>query len=348
MIRPDLAGLATTAVLAALQAALAADPPTSGLPNGGAPAQHEIATSGAAAPENGEEVQQIEVTGERAGPRLWRIARDDHVVWLLGTLEPLPRRMTWRSREVENVLSQAQEVLASVPSVSAGVGPIAAIRLYMQWRRTEKIPERGNLRALLPPPLYTRFAALKQRYDRHDQRIEELRPMVAARRLYERALDDSGLTSSNDIEDAVLKLARRHRVPIVRTSIKLQDPRGLLSEVGEIPRAAEIDCLEATIERLETDVPAMQARARDWALGDVQGLRDLPFPKQRQTCLNAVASAPRLKQLIDQATADWDAAVEAALRTHQTTLAMRSMYDLLGAEGVLARMRAKGYSVEGP
>jgi hypothetical protein len=37
--------------------------------------------------------QEVEVTGERPGPRLWRVSKADHVIWLLGTLDPLPRRM---------------------------------------------------------------------------------------------------------------------------------------------------------------------------------------------------------------------------------------------------------------
>ncbi len=303
-----------------------------------------------AAPVEGapEAAQEIEVSGERAGPRLWRVSQGEHVVWLLGTLDPLPKRMTWRSLEVERVLSEAQAVLASNPSVRPSVGPISAVRLYLQWRRTEKLPEHAHLAAWLPAPLYMRFEALKARYDPRDQRIEELRPMFAALRLYERALAASELTSSNDIEDTVLKLARKHGVRVVRTALKLEDPRGLLDEVQEIPRAAEIDCLAATVGRLETDVPNMQARARDWALGDVAGLRRLPFPPQREVCLNAVASSPRIRELVARATREWDAALEAALRDNRTTLALRSMYDLLGEQGLLARLRARGYTVEGP
>ncbi len=35
-------------------------------------------------------VQQVEITGVRPGPSLWRVSQGDHVVWLLGTLDPLP------------------------------------------------------------------------------------------------------------------------------------------------------------------------------------------------------------------------------------------------------------------
>jgi len=299
-------------------------------------------------PAAGEPVQEIDVTGVRPGPNLWRVSRGDHVLWLLGTLDPLPKRMVWRSREVEQVIAQAQEVLPSSPDVSASIGPISLIRLYLQYRRTQRIPEKGDLRESLPPALYARFSALKLRYDRHDRKIEEMRPMFAALRLYERAIDASDLTSRNDIEREVVRLARKHHVSIHRTAVHLSDPRGVLTEVGEIPPAAQIACLEATLERLEDDLGPMQVRARAWALGDVDTLRRLPYPKQRAICTTTVASSPRIKVLMARAASDWEAALEDALAKNRTTLATKPMYDLIGAGGTLATLRAKGYAVEGP
>jgi uncharacterized protein YbaP (TraB family) len=295
-----------------------------------------------------EPIEEVAVVGERPGPGMWRVSKGDHVLWLFGTLDPLPKRMTWRSRDVESVIAQSQEIIPSLPSVSANIGPISAIRLYMQWRRTEKIPEKSHLKDWLSPALYARFTALTARYSPHDSRIEEMRPLFAARRLYEKAIDASDLTSHNDIQDAVLKLARKHGVSIRSTRLRIEDPRGVLDEVGEIPREAEIGCLDATVERLESDLGAMQARARDWSVGDVEALRRLPYPKQRRVCQDAVVSSPRIRALIDQATADWNAALEAALARNRTTLALRPIYDLLAADGTVARLRAKGYAVEGP
>ncbi len=341
-----VAGLAACAAGFALafDAPALASPPPADVPG----SQPNAQSPPNASPPDAQGVQDVEVTGVRPGPSLWRVSKGDHVAWLLGTLDPLPKRMTWRSREVEDVVAQAQEVLASEPSVSAHVGPISIIRLYLQYRRTEKIPEKANLRDWLSPPLYARFTAVKMRFDAHDREIEELRPMFAARRLYERALGASDLTSHNDIQSEVFKLARRHGVRIEKPPIRLSDPRGLLTEVGEIPRSADIDCLAATVERLETDLDAMKARARAWSLGDVDALRKLPYPKQREVCTSAAASAPQIKALIDRYGEEWQGDLEEAIARNRTTLAMKPIYDLLGPGGTLAVLRAKGYKVEGP
>ena len=305
-------------------------------------------TSAGQAPGGESAIQEVEVTGVRPGPSLWRVSKGDHVLWLLGTLDPLPKRMTWRSRQVESVVEHADLVLAADPAVSVHAGPIAMVRLYIQYRHERKIPEKQSLSDVLSPPLYARFRAVEARFDSHDGKIEELRPALAARRLYERAISASDLTSRNDIQDAVLKLARRHGVAVQRTSLRLDDPRGILTEAGETPLAAEIGCLDATVERLETDLPAMRQRAQAWAIGDVDALRALPYPKQREVCKSAAASSPRIKALLDGAARDWQAALEGALATRRTTLAMKPIYDLIEPGGVLATLRAKGYTVEGP
>jgi uncharacterized protein YbaP (TraB family) len=306
------------------------------------------ASAAPAAADDSAPVQEVQVVGEHPGPRLWRVSRGDHVVWVLGTLDPLPKRMTWRSREVESVLAQAQEVLPSVLSISASIGPITAIRLYLQWRRTQKIPQSARLRDRIPPPLYTRFATLKARYAPRDSRLEELRPLFAARQLYDDVMDASGLTSRNDIQQTVLGLARRRGVPVHANKVRIEDPREMLTEVGDIPADAETACLEATVSRLESDLSAMRERAQAWSVGDVAAIRARPFPDQRQVCLGTIMNAPEVRTVVARAEADWDTAFDAALAHNRTTLAMRPMADLLGPQGLLAAWKAKGYSVEGP
>jgi uncharacterized protein YbaP (TraB family) len=295
-----------------------------------------------------QQLEEIAIVGERPGPRLWKVSKADHVLWLLGTLNHLPKRMTWRSSEVESALAESQELLTSGPSVSAGVGPIGAIRLYVQWRRTQKSPDRLKLNVWLPAPLYARFEALKARFDAGDDSIEALRPSFAALRLYEHAVDAAGMTPHDEVEQAVVKLAKRRRIPIQRAELKIQDPSGALNEVSALSPTLEVDCLAATVTRIETDLPSMQERAKAWAVGDVDRLRALPYPNQREVCLSALSNSPRIKGLIDSVVQAWRAEAESALRRNRVSFAMRPIYELLDPEGPLAKFRAAGCLVEGP
>ena len=303
------------------------------------------APAAAAAPQ---QLEEIAIIGERPGPRLWKVSKGDHVLWLLGTLNHLPKRMTWRSSEVEAALAESQELLTSGPSVSASVGPIGAIRLYVQWRRTQKSPDRLTLNVWLPAPLYARFEALKARFDAGDDSIEELRPSFAALRLYEHAVDAAGMTAHDEVEQSVVKLASRRRIPIQRAELKVEDPSGALKEVSALSPTVEIDCLAATVTRIETDLPSMQERAKAWAIGDVDRLRALPYPNQREACLSALSNSPRIKALIDRVGQAWRSEAESALTRNRASFAMRPIYDLLDTNGPLAKFRAEGYVVEGP
>src|SRR3546814_3025522 len=62
-------------------------------------------------------MQPLVVSGKQPGPGLWRVSKDDHDLWVLGTLAPLPKRMQWESGKVQRLVAQAQELLAE-PSVS--------------------------------------------------------------------------------------------------------------------------------------------------------------------------------------------------------------------------------------
>ena len=60
-------------------------------------------------------IEEVTVIGERAGPGLWKVRNGDNTLYILGTLSPLPKKMTWRSREVENVLARAQQFIPASP-----------------------------------------------------------------------------------------------------------------------------------------------------------------------------------------------------------------------------------------
>jgi uncharacterized protein YbaP (TraB family) len=294
------------------------------------------------------QAQPVVISGRYEGPKLWRVSKDGHAVWLLGTVEPLPKRMIWQTADIQKLLGHTQEVIPAWPSVGIGFHPFTMLHLYVLWRKAQTNPDRLPLQAVLPPPLYTRFSALKVRFAPNDRRIEQLRPILAARRLYDDALASSDLTPHNDIQRTVLALAKQESVPIHQEKLLVKDPVDVMRDLTDIPRSAEIACLSSVVTRLETDLGPMQARARAWALGDVALLRRLPHTDNRATCLEAVSGSARVRALVAQAQQDWMTAVIQALAQNRTTLALQSMDLLLGPDGTLEQLRRMGYRVEGP
>ena len=293
--------------------------------------------------------EEVVVEGNHEGPRMWRVTKGDHTLWILGTITPLPRKMTWQSDSVETLLHETQEVLPAWPSIGVGANPFTALRLYFTWRKIQKSPDHTKLQQQLPPELYARFSALKARYAPKDTKLDELRPMLAGGRLLDDALNVSGLTMRNEVQKEVLKLASKQGVKIHQTKMKVDDPVDVLKDLGETPKDSEIACLAAIVSRLETDMGPMQARARAWALGDVDTLRSLPHSvDDRIACLAAVSTSERVRNLVIKAQDDWLIEAEDALARNRSTLAVQSMDRLLGDDGILSTLRKKGYTVEGP
>src|SRR5579871_2288995 len=291
-------------------------------PSSAAPAQPP-ATQASAAPPSEDAIAEVVVVGKHEGPRMWRVSKGVHVLWVLGTISPLPKRMTWQSDSVEALLPQTQEVLPAWPSIGVGANPFTALRLYFTWRRIQESPGHVKLQEQLPPELYARFMALKTRFAPHDRKIEELRPMLAGGRLLDEALDASGLTMRNEVQQTVLKLARQQGVKIHQTKIRVDDPVDVLKDLGATPKAGEIACLAAIVSRLETDLEPMQARARAWALGDVDTLRRLPHSQDdRIACLSAVSTSDRIRNLVVRAEDDWLIEAVSALAQNPQTLAV--------------------------
>jgi len=309
-------------------------------------AQAPPASAGAAPPV--EPMQEVLVQGRHEGPRLWTVRKADHTAWILGTISPLPKKLVWQPDAVEEVLRQSQEVVPAWPSYGIGANPITALRVYIEWRRLQKPPDHMPLRQALPPQLYARVEALQARYDPHDKKLEQMRPMLAARQLLTRVLDASGLALHNEVQETVLKLAREQGVRVHQDKLRIDEPVELLKDVNATPLAGEVACLEAVVTLLETDLAPMQQRARAWALGDVETLRSLPHADDRSACVAAVSGSERVRRLIARAEDDWLIALEDSLARNRGTLAVQSMDRLLGPQGALAVLSERGYKVEGP
>ena len=97
----------------------------------------------------------------------------------------------------------------------------------------------------------------------------------------------------------------------------------------------------------------MRARANAWATGDVAALRSLPPAYRWEACNNAITEAGIGKRLgygdaQRKLRAKWLDAAEAALARNTVSFASLSLLDMLGPNGYLAALEAKGYTVIAP
>lgn len=289
---------------------------------------------------------EIAVVGQHQGPQMWRVTSGDHVLWLLGTLQPLPKKLTWDARDVDKLLGEVQEVIPEY--IALDVGSLAALRLYPKWKRIQVLKDGQTLQQVLPPDVYAQFSVLRDRYGNGPTDMEHLQPVFAAQRLKEEAIDKTGLTAGTHIQETVLKLARQHHVTVRNLTLQVRDSQDLLEEAGELPIEAQAACFQPVVAALNQAMGVLSARANAWALGDVQTLRTLQPVNTRgaSLCWQAAAGGSHIAHLGSRLHKLWMDAVNDALKSHQASLAVQDIDSLLG--GMLAELQAAGYSIEGP
>jgi len=302
-------------------------------------------------------IEEVLVTGEHPGPGLWKVTRpsdaDGHVLWILGSYGPLPKKMSWRSRELESVIRSSQELIEP-PAVNAKVGPLGGVTLLPTLVGVRRNPDGARLQDVVPPALYARWLPLKERYLGRDDDVEYWRPIFAARELYVTALKESGLVQYGAVWPVVEKLARRARLEITspEVSFKVDKPRAAIKEFKNEP-LDDLECFERTIARLESDLELMRVRANAWATGDVEKLRALAPVDQASACIAVALNSSVMRDrgytdLPERLAAAWLEAADAAFARNASTVAVLSMDRLLAPNGYLDRLRARGYVVEDP
>ena len=88
-----------------------------------------------------------------------------------------------------------------------------------------------------------------------------------------------------------------------------------------------------------------------WAVGDLATQRALPYVDAAQACQDAMMSVSIVKErglgdLDARAEAAWLAEAERSIKDATVSFAMLPIQELLDADGYIARLRARGYTVD--
>lgn len=301
------------------------------------------------------ELDAMLVRGVQPGPGLWKVSKGEHVLLILGTLAPLPRKIQWQSREVESAIASSQAVLLPpVLSFEADVGFFGKLALVPAALKAMKNENDAELRDVLPSDLYARWQVQKRRYLGRDRGVERKRPMMASSELYDAAVKKSGLSRKSPILAVVNKAAKEAGIPPTPTRLvlKVDNPRAAIKEfrVGGID---DVGCFRSVLAMVEHDLPTMVERANAWSIGDIETLKRLPRENPRGACTQALSESGFARgrgygDLSERLTSHWLALAEAALRTNNRTFALLPISELIAPEGYLARLQARGYRVEAP
>lgn len=288
-------------------------------------------------------LEDVVVVGERTGPGMWRVHHGGADVWILGSLSPLPKGITWRSKELERVLDGTRQVLVPKPFE---IGIARVLWLLLTERDLLMVGGGRKLHDVMPPALYARFSIQRAKYTDDAHKWERYRPIIAAAFLQQEAFHRAGLSTRIDLGAAVRMLAKKHHVSI--EELKLAGVHDALDALKTMPPATESACVDASLVTVEKGLPRLVERAQAWADGNVERIAALGEPAEVDACRAALDQGAGASELIAMVRRTWLDAIDKALRGGGVTVAVVNMDMLLEKGGLLDELRAKGYDIDVP
>ncbi len=298
-------------------------------------------------------LKKIVVQGTVPGPDLWKVSNGENVLWILGTLSPLPKKMDWNSKPIEEVIKSSQAFLLP-PTVTAELGFFKSLSLAKTAIGVKKNPEKQKLKDILPADLYSRWLVLKNKYMGNSRSVEKNRPIFASQKLFDKALKKSGLTRDTGINKKLKKVAKKNKIEVVQPKIEveLDNPKSALKKFKKT-EMNDLECFTKTIERIETDLNDMQLRAVAWSYGDIETIKSLPYVDDYQACTSVVLNSELAKDIgvtniRSRLRTVWLDAAKTSLANNKATFAVLPITQLLNEESILNDFESAGYTIEAP
>jgi hypothetical protein len=190
---------------------------------------------------------------------------------------------------------------------------------------------------MLPPDDAARLSRIAQAYDVSPVLLDRLKPWMAEIALAAAAYRKAGAATGVGVEDV---LAAEAPPSVQRRAF--ETPAEQLAIFAETPNPAQLASLHETLEEMEDKPDEYQDLLKVWMSGDTRGLdREALEPLRK-------ASPDLFRRIVTERNARWVATLRQRLAGKGRTVVVVGVGHLVGPDGVPARLRALGYSVEGP
>jgi uncharacterized protein YbaP (TraB family) len=162
------------------------------------------------------------------------------------------------------------------------------------------------------------------------------------------------LSNENLIWPIVDKAANKSKIKITtpKIEVEIEKPRAAIKEFKK-SSLADAECFAKTIERLETDLDVMRARANAWATGNVKALREMTHVDQVTACISAIMNAQMVQErgyddLPERMAEAWLRAADEALAKNKSTFTVLSISEIYRPDGLVAKLRTRGFTLDEP
>jgi hypothetical protein len=275
---------------------------------------------------------EVAVAGRQ--PVLWKVSDTDSALYLLGTFHALAS---------DDYPPPAEEVRAFDDSTMLlfEVAPAALTAPDTQrlMRRAMIYDEGRNLRDVLPKPMFDRLSALMAASGWDVQTFERSKPWAVSLGLAAGTLQTLGLRTDLGLDRYWMERAAQAGKPVAG----LETVEAQLQAMDAVPDAEQVQSLQEFLADPQKAVRELQDLHASWRAGDVAKLdAEMRGEMARKT--------PESYRLLDvQRNQAWLPQLQQRLAsTHhgENTLVVVGALHLLGPDGLVEQLRARGYTIE--
>lgn len=266
-------------------------------------------------------------------PLLWKVSDNDNSLYLLGSIHVLKKSDYPLSSDIDRAFDDAEHVMFEVDLPSLTTPESQAM-----FAKAMTFSDGRTLSEVLSPQGREKLEAMLKVGGGTMAQVEQLEPWAMSLTFTMGIFQALGFQAEAGVDKHIDERARAAGKPISA----LETLADQLAAMDGAPMAEQVAGLEEFVADPSATVKKAQLLHRVWRAGDVDTI-------DREMRAELAKKSPQSYKLlnVDRNNA-WMGALEARLKdqTQDDTLAVVGALHLLGSDGVVEKLRAKGYRVE--
>jgi uncharacterized protein YbaP (TraB family) len=265
-------------------------------------------------------------------PPVWVVRDADSTIVLFGSVHLLPKGVAWKPPALDEAMSQADDVWFEAPMDATGQAELTAAA-----QANALLPQGQTLSALLSPKGRADLQKVSATLKIPVSDLEPLRPWFAELMVSRALFDRLGAEGEDGVEQTVWRA-----VPPAAERRTLETPAEQVAFFADAPLKDQVASLEETLRDASKAEVDYKALLQAWLAGDIRRL-------DKEVVEPLKTDAPGLyRRVVVERNARWTEEIARRMQGHGRTVIIVGMGHLIGPDGVPARLRARGFKVEGP
>ena len=274
------------------------------------------------------------VNSKPSAPAIWRVSDADNKIYLLGAFHALKAEDYPLSKAVNDAYADAELLVFEVAPEQ-----LQSPELALAMQTAARLPANTTLNSQIPVSLSKQLAAwLAKNPQVSATELDKVKPWYAALVIANTETGKSGFKDTQGVDQHFMTVAGKSRKP----TRGLEQASQQIGLFNNMPLPAQIELLQESLQDPRETNKDLGALHQAWKAGDAQKLEQLTVDDMR-------VKYPDMYRVVNvQRNQAWLPQLQALLDDEHKddALVVVGSLHLLGPDGVVQGLKAKGYKVE--